>query len=82
MQFTHRQYLQKILAGERTDWVPNYELGCWGQTVAIEKELYSRLPPLLDQGGYIPHLDHTAQPDIPYADYMYYIELKLKLMGR
>jgi uroporphyrinogen decarboxylase len=49
---------------------------------AIEKELLARLPPLLDQGGYIPFLDHAVPPDISYSDFQFYIDLKLKLMGR
>ncbi len=49
---------------------------------AIDRELESKLPVLLAQGGYIPFLDHTAPPEISYANYMYYIERKLELMGR
>ncbi len=49
---------------------------------AIDAELYRKLPPLLEQGGYIPFLDHTVPPDVSYADFLYYIELKLKLLGR
>ena len=49
---------------------------------AIEKELYAKIPPLLEQGGYIPFLDHAIPPDISYPNFMYYMELKLKLMGR
>ncbi|HOM26339.1 MAG TPA: uroporphyrinogen decarboxylase family protein [bacterium] len=48
----------------------------------IEKELYKKIPPLLEQGGYIPTLDHAISPDISYENFMYYIELKLKLIGR
>ena len=49
---------------------------------AIEKELTRKIPPLVEQGGYIPHLDHTFHPDISYKDFLYYLELKKKLMGR
>jgi uroporphyrinogen decarboxylase len=49
---------------------------------AIDAELEAKIPPLLEQGGYIPFLDHAVPPDISYADFMYYIERKLKLMGR
>ena len=49
---------------------------------AIEKELNAKIPPLMEQGGYIPFLDHSIPPDISYRDFMYYMELKLKLMGR
>ncbi len=49
---------------------------------AIDQELYSKIPPLLDQGGYIPHVDHAVSPEISYSDFLYYLELKLKLIGR
>jgi hypothetical protein len=48
---------------------------------AIDKEL-ERLRPLLEQGGYIPHLDHLVPPDIPYAHYCQYLEKKRKLIGK
>jgi hypothetical protein len=28
----HREVFNRIMSGEPTGWVPNYELGCWGQT--------------------------------------------------
>jgi hypothetical protein len=49
---------------------------------AIEKELYAKIPPLLEQGGYIPHIDHSVSPEISYADFLYYLELKRKLIGQ
>lgn len=48
---------------------------------AIEKELYAKIPPLLDKGGYIPHLDHCFSPEISYENFCYYLELKRKLIG-
>jgi len=47
---------------------------------SIEKELYSKVPYLLEYGGYIPHLDHTFPPDIPYDNFLHYMELKKKLL--
>lgn len=47
---------------------------------AIEKELYSKIPSLLESGGYIPHLDHTFSPEISYENFRYYLELKRKLI--
>ncbi len=46
----------------------------------IEAELYKKIPPLIEQGGYIPHLDHHAQPDMPYENFLYYLDLKKKLL--
>jgi len=49
---------------------------------AIEKELHAKIPPLLEQGGYIPHIDHAISPEISYKDFLYYMDLKLRLTGR
>jgi len=48
---------------------------------AIDAEL-ERVRPLLEQGGYIPHLDHLVPPDISYRNYCEYLEKKRKLIGR
>ncbi len=40
----------------------------------IKAELGSRLPFILD-GGYLPSVDHSVPPDIPFQNYMYYLEL-------
>ena len=39
---------------------------------AIETEL-ARLLPLVREGGYIPHTDHSCPPDISFANYGYYM---------
>jgi uroporphyrinogen decarboxylase len=46
----------------------------------IRKEL-KRLKPLVDEGGFIPHVDHRVQADVPYQDYLYYLEVKRDLFG-
>jgi len=33
----------------------------------------------LEQGGFIPHLDHTFAPDISWENFIYYWEQKSKL---
>ena len=48
---------------------------------AIDREL-ERIRPLLESGGYIPHLDHLVPPDIPYRNYCEYLEKKRKLIGK
>ncbi|NPV54153.1 MAG: hypothetical protein HPY71_11610 [Firmicutes bacterium] len=48
---------------------------------AIDKEL-ERIAPLLEQGGYIPHLDHLIPPDVTLKNYLYYLEQKWKLIGK
>lgn len=47
----------------------------------IDKEL-EKLPPLLEKGGYIPALDHRVHPQVPLANYLYYIEKKRELLER
>ncbi len=41
----------------------------------IKDEVYAKLPPMLEQGGYIPALDHEAPPDIPFEHFCYYRRL-------
>ena len=48
---------------------------------AIDREL-DRIKPLLEQGGFVPHLDHLVPPDIPYENYCEYLEKKRKLIGK
>jgi uroporphyrinogen decarboxylase len=48
---------------------------------AIDREL-ERIRPLLDQGGYVPHLDHLVPPDISYGNYREYLDKKRKLIGK
>jgi hypothetical protein len=47
---------------------------------AIADELRSKLPPLLAEGGYIPQLDHMAPPDIPYDNWLFYLDLKRQML--
>ncbi len=49
---------------------------------AIEAELTAKIPPLLDRGGFVPHVDHTVPPDVSWDDFLYYMDLKRRLMGR
>jgi uroporphyrinogen decarboxylase len=58
------------------------ELRIWGGVdkralakgkTAIDAEL-ARLKPLIDEGGYIPHTDHSCPPDISFGNYCYYLE--------
>ena len=47
----------------------------------IEEEL-DRLTPLLDEGGYIPTVDHRCPPEVSYETYIYYLEKKREWIGR
>jgi len=46
---------------------------------AIDEHLRT-LAPLIEEGGYIPTVDHTVPPDVSWADFQYYMERKLKLL--
>lgn len=47
---------------------------------AIDAEL-ERLRPLIEEGGYIPHLDHGVPPDVPYENYCYYMKKLAEVCG-
>jgi uroporphyrinogen decarboxylase len=47
---------------------------------AIKAELL-RLEPLVTEGGFIPHVDHRVQADVPYRNYLYYLEAKRDIFG-
>jgi uroporphyrinogen decarboxylase len=45
----------------------------------IDKEL-ERIKPLIDDGGYVPMLDHSATPDTPHANYRYFLDDLKKIL--
>lgn len=47
---------------------------------AIDAEL-KRITPLVEQGGYIPHVDHRCPPDVTYENYLYYLKRKRETFG-
>jgi len=58
-----------------------HELRLWGGVdkralakgpAAVDAEL-ARVAPLIAEGGYIPHTDHSCPPDIPFANYCHYL---------
>jgi len=42
---------------------------------AIREEVMSKVPFLLEQGGYFPSVDHHVPPDVTFENYCYYINL-------
>jgi len=40
-----------------------------------KKEFNSKVPPLVEQGGYIPAVDDMIMPDISFESYRHYIAL-------
>jgi len=47
---------------------------------SIDAEL-ARLAPLVEDGGYIPHVDHRCPPDVSYENYLYYLRRKREMFG-
>jgi hypothetical protein len=46
---------------------------------AIRREVEEKVPPLLEQGGYVPLADGRVREDIPFENYVYYRELLEKV---
>jgi len=46
---------------------------------AIEEEVMSKVPFLIETGGFIPTCDHAVPPDVSLENYQYYLELIHKL---
>jgi uroporphyrinogen decarboxylase len=40
------------------------------------REHLKTLVPLLEEGGFIPTVDHTVPPDVSYDNFCYYMEVK------
>lgn len=45
------------------------------------KTYMESLVPLVERGGYIPFCDHRCPPDVDANDYIYYLDLKEKMLG-
>jgi uroporphyrinogen decarboxylase len=48
---------------------------------AIKQEVQAKVPLMMKLGGYIPSLDHSVPPDVPYRNYLYYWELIREMFG-
>jgi hypothetical protein len=46
---------------------------------AIDAHLRTMLP-LIEEGGFVPHVDHTVPPDVSHDNFCYYMESKRKLL--
>lgn len=46
---------------------------------AIRRELEEKVPPLLEQGGYVPLADGRVRADIPFENYLFYRQLLEKV---
>ena len=53
------------------------------ELAAIEEahnEVLSKVPWMLERGGYIPHIDHAIPHDVPLENYLYYRKLLTKVV--
>jgi uroporphyrinogen decarboxylase len=41
----------------------------------IEKEVMSKVPQLVEAGGFSPMVDHAVPPDVPFESFRYYVDL-------
>jgi len=51
----------------------------WGKE-HIDVELQRKVAGLIDKGGYIPTIDHSIPPDVPYENFVYYWEQKKRMI--
>jgi hypothetical protein len=48
----------------------------------IEKEIFSKVPALLEGGGYIPGIDHSVPPDVSFENYSFFVGLLRSLTNK
>ncbi len=49
--------------------------------LVIQEELQKRLP-LVARGGYLPCVDHSVPPDIPFENYKYYMDKQISMCDK
>jgi len=49
---------------------------------AIDRELESKVPLMLEKGGYVPFIDHTVPPEVGWEDFRYYRRRLAELAAR
>ena len=49
---------------------------------AIKEEVMSKVPYLVETGGYFPCLDHVIPPDVPLDGFRYYINMLQEIAGK
>jgi uroporphyrinogen decarboxylase len=45
------------------------------------KDEIARIKPVVEDGGYIPHVDHRCPPDVTLENYLYYLKVKRDAFG-
>ena len=49
---------------------------------AIEHELRRKVPQMMESGGFIPAIDHSVPPDVPFENYAFYTKLLREMTER
>lgn len=49
---------------------------------AIRQEIMSKVPFLLEKGGYFPSIDHLVPPDITFENYTYFLNTMREIVGQ
>jgi uroporphyrinogen decarboxylase len=50
-----------------------------GTRKQIKEEVMNKVPYVLSTGGFFPGVDHAVPPDVPFENYLYYLELLRKV---
>lgn len=48
----------------------------------IDAELAAKLPGMLGRGGFIPYIDHSVPPTVPWPHFVYYRQQLARMVGR
>jgi hypothetical protein len=48
---------------------------------AVDREFNSKVPSLMESGGYIPAIDDMILPDISFESYRHYVDLVKNFRG-
>ncbi len=49
---------------------------------AIKEEVMSKVPPLIEKGGYIPMADHGVPPNVSFSNICYFVRLLKEIFGK
>lgn len=49
---------------------------------ALREEVMSKVPYLVETGGFFPGLDHGIPPDVPFENYVYFVNLLREIAGK
>jgi len=71
-----KEYGKDLILGGGID-----KMALIGSKKDIEKEVMSKVPYLLEQGGYFPSVDHFVPPDVSLENYQYYVNCMRKVAG-